>query len=262
LEDNTISVKIHPTAIIGTTAKLGEDVTIGPYSIIEDGTTISDGTSIGNHTTICKGTTIGKNCNIFHSCSIGEDPQDLKFGGEETHTKIGDNTTIREYVSINRGTEHSGVTKIGSRVLLMAYVHIAHDCFVGNDVIFANLVTLGGHVHVGDWASLGGGVLVHQFCKVGAHAFIGGGFRIVQDVPPYILAAGEPIKYSGVNRIGLRRRGFDQAQRNAIKNAYQIFFRSNLPRTQALVSIQDSFPDSSEIKTIVDFIKSSDRGII
>ncbi len=257
-----MSVLIHPTAIVDPKAVLGTDVSVGPYSIIEDGVTIGGGTSIGNHTTIRRGTTIGKQCRVFHSCSIGEDPQDLKFGGEETQTEIGDYTTIREFVTINRGTAHSGKTKVGSRVLLMAYVHIAHDCFVGNDVIFANLVTLGGHVHVGDWASLGGGVLVHQFCKVGDHAFIGGGFRIVQDVPPFILAAGEPLSYSGTNRIGLRRRGFDQNQRNMIKKAYQLYFRSELSRSKALEQIKETLPSSAEIEMILDFIQSSERGII
>lgn len=165
-------------------------------------------------------------------------------------------------MTINRGTVHSGVTNVGSNVLLMAYVHIAHDCSIGDNVIFANLVTLGGHVHVGDWASLGGGVLVHQFCKVGAHAFIGGGFRIVQDVPPFILAAGEPLKYAGINRIGLKRRGFNQSQRNTMKKAYQLFFRSDLSRTQAIESMQRDFPESSDVKAIIDFIHVSDRGII
>lgn len=224
--------------------------------------TIGDGTSIGNHTTIRKGTTIGKECRIFHSCVIGEEPQDLKFGGEDTLTEIGDHTVIREFVTINRGTDHSGMTKIGSHVLLMAYVHVAHDCTIGDNVIFANLVTLGGHVHVDEWASLGGGVLVHQFCKVGAHAFIGGGFRIVQDVPPFILAAGEPLKYAGINRIGLKRRGFDQAQRNILKKAYNYFFRSDIPRTQAIKSMRCDFPESSDVKAIIDFIDTSDRGII
>lgn len=262
LEDKLISVQIHPTAIVGPKAVLGNDVSIGPYSIIEDGVKIGDGSSVGNHTTIKKGTTVGEQCKILHSCSIGEDPQDLKFGGEETETFIGDQTTIREFVTINRGTAHSGATKVGSRVVLMAYVHLAHDCFVGNDVIFANLVTLGGHVHVGDWASLGGGVLVHQFCRVGDHAFVGGGYRIVQDVPPFILAAGEPLSYSGVNRIGLRRRGFDQDQRNLIKKVYQLFFRSGLSRTKALEQIKETLPESSDVEMILDFIQSSERGII
>ena len=190
-----ISTSVHPTAIIDTNAELGTDVTIGPHSVIEGNVSIGNNTWIGNHVTVCGHTTIGENCRIFHSSSVGEIPQDLKFSGEETKTLIGDRTIIREFVTVNRGTKALGNTKVGSDCLLMASTHVAHDCQIGNNVIMANLSTLGGHVEIGDWASLGGGVLVHQFCKIGEHAFIGGGFRSVQDVPPYILAAEEPLNY-------------------------------------------------------------------
>jgi len=224
---------------------------------------IGDHTTIGSHSIIKSGTTIGKNGNIFHHCSVGEIPQDLKFAGEITKTKIGDNVTIRESVTINRGTAARGSTDIGNDVLLMAYAHVAHDCIVGNHVVMANLATLGGHVELGDWVSLGGGVLVHQFTRIGEHVFIGGGFRVVQDVPPYILAAGEPLKFSAINQIGLRRRGFDRKARHLIKEAYRLFFRSeDLNRKEAMEKIRSEFENTNEINSILGFIESSNRGII
>lgn len=241
---------------------MGSNLSVGPYSIIEANVSIGDDTTIGNHVTICEGTTIGKNCRIFHSSSIGEIPQDLKFGGEKTETIVGHRTTIREFVTVNRGTNALGRTEIGSDTLLMAYVHIAHDCIIGDHVIMANMATLGGHVEIGDWASLGGGVLVHQFTKIGAHAFIGGGFRAVQDVPPFILCAEEPLKFQGVNRIGLKRRGFSAAERSVIKNTYQIYFRSGLNRKDALAQIETDVQPSEYKDQIINFIRSSERGII
>ncbi|MFQ6677881.1 MAG: acyl-ACP--UDP-N-acetylglucosamine O-acyltransferase [Fidelibacterota bacterium] len=248
--------------MISKKAELGHNISVGPYSVLED-VCIGDNTSIGNHTTVKSGTTIGKNGKIFHNCSIGEIPQDLKFSGEASKTLIGNNVIIRESVTINRGTVERGTTVIGNDVLLMAYAHVAHDCVVGNNVIMANLSTLGGHVELGDWVSLGGGVLVHQFSKIGNHVFIGGGFRVVQDVPPYILAAGEPLKFSGVNQIGLRRRGFDSKTRNLIKKAYKLYFRSDeLNRTEAIIKIKTDFENTDEIKAILNFIETSKRGII
>lgn len=241
---------------------LGEQVRIGPYSIIEDNVTIGDETTIGNHTTICRGTTIGSRCTIYHSCSVGEAPQDLKYRGEQTHTKIGDMVIIREFVTINRGTVAYGITEIGDNTLLMAYVHIAHDCIVGHDVVFANLATLGGHVEIGDYASLGGGVLVHQFTRIGAHAFIGGGFRAVQDVPPFIMAQGEPLQYAGINSVGLRRRGFTPDDRRVLKKIYRLYFRSSLSRRAALDAITSEFPDHELAHSVRQFIAASDRGII
>ncbi|MFQ6614110.1 MAG: acyl-ACP--UDP-N-acetylglucosamine O-acyltransferase [Fidelibacterota bacterium] len=241
---------------------MGDQVTVGPFTIIEDGVTVGAGTMIGPHVTIRAGTTIGQNCRLYQYCSIGEVPQDLKYAGEPTQTLIGDRVTIREYVTINRGTAAHGQTEIGNDVLLMTGVHVAHDCQIGNSVIFANLVTLGGHVLVEDWASLGGGVLVHQFCHVGQHSFIGGGFRIVQDVPPFILAAEEPLKYKGINRIGLRRRGFSQEDLTQIKRAYRLFFRSGLPRLQAVAQMKETQGNHIHVQSILRFIAESDRGII
>ena len=199
---------------------------------------------------------------IFHSSVIGEIPQDLKFEGEKTNTLIGERTTIREFVTINKGTNALGKTEIGSDCLLMAYVHVAHDCIIGDNVIMSNMATLGGHVRISDWASLGGGVLVHQFCRIGSHSFIGGGFRVVQDVPPFILGAEEPLKFQGINRIGLKRRGYSAEERKNIKNIYHIFFKSKINRKDALIKIKSDFSPSQYRDDIIDFISHSDRGII
>ena len=241
---------------------MGEDVVIGPYSVIADDVVIGSGSFIGNYVTIDDGTTIGKNCNIFHNSSIGAPPQDLKYKGEKTKLEIGDNVVIRESCTLNRGTVAHGITKIGNGCLLMAYVHIAHDCQLGENVIFANQATLGGHVVIGEAASLGGGVLVHQFCRVGRHVFIGGGFRVVQDVPPYILAAGEPLRYAGINLVGLKRRGFSAETRTMIKRSYRIYFRSGLQRPAALEKLKSDLPHLPEIEEIVHFIETSERSII
>ena len=259
---HNITTPIHPTAQVSSDARLGNKVTIGAYTVIEAGVTIGDNSSVGNFNTICNGTIIGENCRIFHNCSIGEIPQDLKYKGEQTGTTIGSNVIVRENVTINRGTTAYGTTKIGNNVLLMAAAHVAHDCIISDNVIMANMATLGGHVEIKESASLGGGVLVHQFCRIGAHVFIGGGFRAVQDVPPFILAAGEPLRYGGINSIGLKRRGFTKEAMTNIKKAYRKYFRSDLPRSSALEEMKNEMANSVEIKEIIDFIDTSERGII
>jgi len=223
---------------------------------------IGDGTTIGNHNTIKKYTEIGKNCQIFHSCVIGELPQDMKFSGKKTTAKIGDKTIIREFVTIHRGTQARGETTIGKNVVLMAYSHVAHDCIVGNNVTMINVATLGGHVEVDDWAMLSGGVMVHQFVKIGAHAFIGGLFRVGKDVPPFVMAVGEPLKYGGINSVGLRRRGFSSKDRLNIKRTYRIFYKSGLNKSKALNKIKSEFSDDKNILHIINFIENSKRGII
>ncbi|NQU27728.1 MAG: acyl-ACP--UDP-N-acetylglucosamine O-acyltransferase [Candidatus Marinimicrobia bacterium] len=253
---------IHPTAIIDPLSNIAENVRVGPYSIIADNVTIGSGSKIGNFVTIDSGTEIGSNCSILHNSAIGVPPQDLKYNNEDTKLVIGNNVVIRESCTLNRGTAAHGVTEVGDNCLLMAYVHIAHDCTVGENAIFANQATLGGHVEIGEWASLGGGVLVHQFCHIGAHAFIGGGFRVVQDVPPFILAAGEPLRYAGINRVGLERRGFDADTRTNIKKAYRILFRSKLTRKVAMKKIESDFDHRPEINQIINFIESSTRNLI
>ena len=243
-------------------ADLGQDVIIGAYSVIESHVSIGKGTEIGNNVTIAFGTKIGSDCKIFHSASIGEIPQDLKYNNEDTVVLIGNRSIIREFVTINKGTTASGKTVIGSDCLLMTSTHIAHDCVIGDHVIMSNLATLGGHVTIGDWAILSGGVLVHQFCKIGQHAFVGAGGFVSQDVPPFILAAGTPLEYNGVNSVGLKRRGFTVEQRKEIKSIYNTYFRSKNNRKDNLGKIKNFFSMSDNTKLIVDFIKKSERGII
>lgn len=253
---------IHPTAIVSDSAQLGKNVKIGPYAIIEDDVKIDDGCEIKAYAQILPYTTIGKNSRVFQHSVIGEIPQDLKFEGEKSETIIGDNTTIREFVTINRGTKDRQRTKIGDGCLLMAYVHVAHDCLVGDNVILANSVTLAGHVTIEDWAILGGLFAVHQFVKIGQHSFCGGHFRTTKDIPPYILAAEEPIKYKGLNVVGLRRRGFSPQVRKNIKKAYKLIFRSEYNVSEAKKRISEELEKTPEIENILNFLENSDRGII
>ena len=253
---------VHSTAIVDPNAKIGDDVTIGPFSVIEAGVSIGDRTTVGNNVTISSGTHVGKDCKIFHSASIGAIPQDLKYNNEETFLYIGDRTVVREFVSINKGTSALGKTEIGSDCLLMASVHVAHDCVVGNNVIMSNLTTLGGHVNIDDWVILSGGVLVHQFCNISKHAFIGAGALVTQDVPPFILAAGSPVEYSGINSVGLKRRGFSIDDRKELKNIYKMYFRSKNNRKENLSKIKKELASLKYTDLIVEFIENSERGII
>ncbi len=253
---------IHPTAIIDPAAKIGENVMIGPYSIIEGNVEIGDGSRIDSNVKICDGARIGKDCRLFHGVVISELPQDLKFKGEDTHAVIGDRTLLREYVTVHRGTKAREKTVVGSDCLLMAYTHIAHDCLVGNQVVMANLVQLSGHVTVDDWVYIGGMTGIHQFSHIGKHAFIGGASRCRQDVPPYILAAGEPLKYTGLNVVGLRRRGFSKETIDQLQEAYRLVYRSEFNISQAVEQIQSGFEPTEEIQEIISFIQQSKRGII
>tara|TARA_B100001250_G_scaffold15990_1_gene13871 strand:- start:1180 stop:1893 length:714 start_codon:yes stop_codon:yes gene_type:complete len=237
-------------------------VYIGHFVIIEENVTIGDDTWIDANSHIKSYTTIGEKCKIFNGAVVGEIPQDLKFKGEKSKLIIGNNTTVREFCTLNRGTQDSGVTKIGNNCLLMAYVHVAHDCIIGDNSILANGVQLGGHVEIGNNATIGGMTPVHQFCKIGDFAFIGGGLRIVQDVPPFILAMGEPLKFSGLNTIGLRRNNFSSELRNNIKKAYSFIYKSEMNRTQALTAIKKIFKKVPEIDQIINFINNSSRGLI
>jgi len=254
--------EIHPTAIISDNAEIGKNVKVGPYAVIEDNVKIGDDCLIKNGANILPYTTTGKNCRIFQHSVIGEIPQDLKFEGEQSETVIGDNTTIREFVTINRGTKDREKTIIGNDCLLMAYVHVAHDCWLGDNVILANSATLAGHVTIEDWAILGGLFAVHQFVKVGQHSFCGGHFRTTKDIPPYILAADEPLRYKGLNAVGLRRRGFPPETRKTIKKAYKLIFRSQYNVSEAKQRIEEEFEKTPEIKNILEFLDNSERGII
>ncbi|MEW6411822.1 MAG: acyl-ACP--UDP-N-acetylglucosamine O-acyltransferase [Candidatus Zixiibacteriota bacterium] len=253
---------IHSTATVSPGAELAGSVTVGPYTVIEDDVQIGEGSSIASSALIASGARIGQNVKISHGAVIATEPQDLKFGGEKTLVKIGDRTQIREYVTINRGTVAHGETSIGEDCLLMAYSHVAHDCIVGNHVIMANSVNLAGHIEIGDWAILGGVLPVHQFVKIGAHAMVGGGFRVQQDICPYALVGGYPLKVVGINAIGLKRRGFKPEVIKAIDQTFKILFFSKLNTSQALERIRSEVEITLEVQSILDFISKSDRGIV
>ena len=252
---------IHPTVIVNSDAHLGMDVEVGPYSIIEENTTIGDGTRIASHVLIGKGTTIGKNCRIHQGAVIGTEPQDLKFEEEESFTVIGDNNVFREYVTVNRATAKGELTVIGSGNLLMAYVHVAHNCTIGNHVIMANAVNLAGHVEIQDYAIIGGLTPVHQFVKIGRHSFIGGGSRVIKDIVPYVLVAGNPLRMGGLNIVGLQRRGFSDEVCETLQMAYRLLFRSGFNTSQAVERIKEELPGIPEVLNVVDFIMRSRRGI-
>ena len=255
-------MNIHPTAIVDPKAELGKDVSIGPYTIINEGVRIGDNVQIASNVLIDTGAIIGRNCKIHHGAVLGTPPQDLKFGGEKTFLEIGENTVIREYATINRGTRHRGTVTVGSNCFIMIYAHIAHDCIIGNNVILANSVNIAGHVEVEDYAIIGGVVPVHQFTRIGAHSIIGGGFRVPKDVPPYILAGGYPLRYMGLNIIGLKRRNFSADAILALKKACRILFQSQYNTTQAVEKIKSEIEPLPEIKHLLEFIEKSERGII
>ncbi|UCE08859.1 MAG: acyl-ACP--UDP-N-acetylglucosamine O-acyltransferase [bacterium] len=255
-------MNIHPTAIVDSGSEIGENVSIGPLTVIQNDVVIGNGSQIGSHVLIHSGTRIGKKCRIFKGAVLGTDPQDLKYTGEKTTLEVGDETTVREFCTLNRGGSHRFKTVIGSQTLLMAYVHIAHDCIIGNHVILANAVNMAGHVIIEDYASVGGMTPIHQFVRIGKHSFIGGGLRVPKDVPPYILAAGEPLGFAGINRVGLSRRGFSSETMLKLRRAYKLIYRSRLNTTQAVNQIKDTMKLTAEIKDIIDFIETSERGII
>ncbi len=243
-------------------AKIGKDVVIEPFVTIEKDVEIGDGCWIGANAVIKNYTRIGKNCKVFHGAVVGAIPQDLKFAGEITYVEIGDNTTIRECVTINRGTVAKGKTIVGSNCLLMAYSHIAHDCILGDKVIIGNATQLAGEVEVGDFAILSGVVLVHQFVIIGAHVMIQGGSKVGKNVPPYIIAGRDPLSYAGVNSIGLRRRNFTNEQVNSIQDIYRKLYSKGYNTTQAIEIIEKELSASNERDDIVLFVKNSKRGII
>ena len=253
---------MHSLAYIDPSTKIGNNVTIDPFAVIESGVTIGDNTHVMSHAVIMEGSIIGKNCKIFPSAVIGAVPQDLKFAGEKTIVEIGDNNTIREFVTINRGTKDRMKTVVGNNCLLMAYVHVAHDCIVGNNVILANTVQLAGHVTIGDYATIGGMAAAIQFATIGAHTYIAGNTEIRKDVPPYIKAGRSPLSYVGLNSVGLQRRGFTVEKINEILEIYRHIYLRGLNTTQALEVISKEFPESNEKTTIIDFINSSKRGIV
>lgn len=254
---------IHPSAIVHPGAKIAPGVSVGPYSIVGEHVEIGEGTSIGPHVVIEGRTRIGSQNRISAFSALGGPPQDMKYGGEETALEIGDRNTIREYCTFNCGTaQDAGVTRIGSDNWIMAYVHIAHDCQVGNHAIFANVATLAGHVHVGDYALLGGFTGAHQFVSIGAHSITGVATVLLQDLPPYVMAAGNTAKPFGINSEGLKRRGFSAAKIAAVKKAYKTLYRSGLALKDARKNIAVQAKSCAELQVLLDFLDSSRRGII
>lgn len=253
---------IHSFAVVHPDAKIGNNVSIGPFTQIEADVEIGDNTEIASNVVICNGARIGKNCKIFPGAVISAEPQDLKYRGEPTLTIIGDNTNIRECVTINRGTTDKHMTKIGKNCLLMAYVHVAHDCELGDNVIMANLATLAGHIKVEDWAILEGFVAVQQFVTIGAHAFVAGASLVRKDIPPFVKAAREPLCYAGVNVVGLRRRGFNDTQIRAIEDVYRIIYVRGFSMAKAIEVVEKEIADGKEKDYILSFIKKSQHGVI
>ena len=247
---------IHPEA------KIGENVTISPFCYIDKDVEIGDGTWIGPNVTIFEGARIGKDCKIFPGAVIAGIPQELKFRGEESLAIVGDRTTIREYVTINRGTAYAHKTQVGSDCLLMAYVHVAHDCKIGDHVILANNVNLAGHVEIEDWAILEGLVAVQQFIKIGAHAFVAGGSLVRKHVPPYVKAAREPLSYAGINTVGLKRRKFTQEQINHISDIYRILYVKGYNTSHAIKLIEEDIIESIERDNVLTFIENAEPGIM
>jgi len=253
---------ISPNAFIDKNAKIGKAVTVSPFAVIYGNVEIGEGTWIGPHVTIMDGARIGKNCKIFPGAVIGAIPQDLKFAGEESTAEIGDNTTVREFVTINRGTKDRMKTSVGSNCLLMAYVHVAHDCLIGNNVILANSVNLAGHITIKDFAILEGLVAVQQFVHIGAHSFVTGGSLVRKNVPPFVKAAREPLSYIGVNSVGLRRRGFSNEAVLQIEDIYRTIYVRGYNVSNALNIVEQEAPASPEKELIITFIRDSKEGII
>lgn len=252
----------QPLAYIDSDARIADSVIIDPFVTIAKNVEIGEGTHIYSNATIMEGVRIGKNCRIFPGAVIGAIPQDLKFQGEDTLVFIGDNTTIRECVTVHRGTASKGKTVVGNNCLIMAYCHVAHDCVVGDNVIMSNATQLAGEVVVGDYAVIGGGTLVHQFTHIGRHVMIQGGSRITKDVPPYITAGREPLCYCGVNSVGLRRRGFSNEQIHSVQDTYRVVYQSGLNVSHAIEHVENQIPSTPERDEIISFVRNSSRGII
>jgi UDP-N-acetylglucosamine acyltransferase len=255
-------VNIHSTAIVHRSVQLGRDVEIGPYTIIGPEVIIGDGVHIANGVVIEKNTRIGPGCRVFAGAILGTEPQDLKYRGEKTWLEIGENTTIREYATLNLGTAERGRTTIGKNALIMTYSHVAHDCVIGDHVILANAVNIAGHVEIHDYAYVGGMVPIHQFVKIGRHAMVGGGFRVTQDVCPYMRVAGYPLRVIGLNTIGLERRGVAPETIQTLRKAQKLLFRSKLNISQAVQRIARELPHIEEIDYLLGFIADSERGLI
>lgn len=256
-----MSIEIHSTAVVSPKANIGDNVKIGPFCIINDEVTIGSGTVLMSSNYIDNGVTIGNDCTLYPGAVIGTEPQDLKFNGEITKTTVGDRTTLREYSTIHRGTEATGLTSVGSDCLIMAYCHIAHDCRVGSHVIMSNVSQLAGHVHLEDWVILGGVTKVHQFVKVGCHSMIGADVKLVMDVAPYVLVGRNPARVEKVNKVGLRRRGFSEELVREIQDFYDTVLFSGLNNNDGIKQFSSREKISSEVRHCIEFIQNSTRGI-
>ena len=253
---------IHPTAVVSGDAKIGADVTIGPFAIIGEQCVIGDGCVVGPRATLEHFVTLAPNVKVGSGSILGGEPQDLKFKGERTTVEIGENTTIREYATINRGTAQSFKTTVGKNCLIMSYVHLAHDCHVGDGVILSNGVQLAGHVTIEDKVTISGLVAVHQFARIGRFSFVGGMSRVSKDIPPFIKAVGNPIKLYGLNSVGLQRNGFSEEVMRELKRAYRLFFRSELNVSQALERARTELQQSPEVEALIRFVDESQRGVV
>lgn len=253
---------IHPTALVSSKAKIGDNNIIYPFTIIEDDVEIGNDCEIGPSAVLYNGARVGNKVKIKQGVSVANKPQDLKFGDEATYFYVGDNTVLHEFVTLHRGTKETGLSRVGKNCLLMAYSHVAHDCVIGDNVIFANAVQIAGHVHVEDWVIMGGTAAVHQFCNVGKHSMIGANSVAVKDVPPFILSGRFPIKYEGLNKVGLRRRGFSEEDILMIKKTYDLIYNSGLNVSQAVVRVESELGNNIYVQEILSFIRASKRGII
>ncbi|KPJ60559.1 MAG: UDP-N-acetylglucosamine acyltransferase [Latescibacteria bacterium DG_63] len=253
--------QVHPTAVVDSDAILADDVVVGPYCVVSGKVELGSGTVLNSSVLVQGPARIGKNCHIHHCAVVGSPPQDLKYQGALSSVVIGNSNTIREFVTINRATGEGEDTRIGNGNLLMAYVHVAHNCVIGDNVILANVVNLAGHVTLEDYAIVGGVTPVHQFVRIGQHAFIGGGSRVPKDVPPFVRAAGNPLRVVGLNSVGMMRRGFPQDVRLELKRLHRLFYRSGLNTSQAIERANSELRDIPEVRYFLDFVRESDRGI-
>lgn len=257
-----MAVEIHPTAVVEPGVEIGDGTKIGPHAFLQAGAIIGKANSIGSSVWISGSVRMGDSNKVYHCASIGAPPQDLKFADEPTTVEIGNSNVIREFVTIHRGTTATFKTCVGSNNLLMAYVHIAHDCRVGSNIVIANALNMAGHVTIEDFAVLGGLVPIHQFCRVGSYAMVGTGARIVQDVLPYSLVGADPTRISGINRIGLRRRGFSEESISALKSCFRLIYYSKKPFTKAISEIEEKYSGLPEVAKLLEFVMNSKRGII
>ncbi|BBB91567.1 MAG TPA: acyl-ACP--UDP-N-acetylglucosamine O-acyltransferase [Methylomusa anaerophila] len=253
--------KIHETAVIHPNARIGKDVEIGPYAVIGENVLIDDGTQIGAHVVVDGWSKIGKDCVVYPGASIGAEPQDLKFRGEKSYVYIGDNTTIREFATVNRATGEGQETRVGANCLLMSYTHVAHNCILGSHVIMSSGAMLAGHVIVEDRAVIGGQSGVHQFVKIGRNSMVGGGSKVVQDIPPFVIVDGHPAKVCGLNNVGISRAGVSEIARRNLKKAYKILYRSGLSLAQAIAVMEQDLESCEEVEHLLRFLRNAERGI-